>query len=70
MTAFQLINTTKIYNYFDSVCVDAGKGDKARLIRDLLQGYDRDAKPVKNASDPVTVKISVTYNQLQDLVSI
>ena len=70
MTAFQLINTTKMYNYFDSVCVDAGKGDQARLIRDLSQGYDRDAKPVKNASDAVTVKLTVTYNQLQDLVSI
>ncbi len=61
---------TKMYNYFESVCVDAGKGDQARLIRDLLQGCDRDAKPVKNASDPVTVKLTVTYNQLQDLVSI
>ncbi len=70
MAAFQLINSTKIYNYFDSVCVDAYRGEKARLIRDLLQGYDRDAKPVKNASDAVTVNLTMTYIQLQDLVSI
>ena len=50
--------------------MDAYRGEKARLIGDLLQGYDRDAKPVKNASDAVTVKLTMTYIQLQDLVSI
>ncbi|CAB3980590.1 neuronal acetylcholine receptor subunit alpha-10-like isoform X2 [Paramuricea clavata] len=52
---------------FSKVRVDAGKGHKARLIRDLLQDYDPDARPVKNASDPLIVKFTLTYNQLQDL---
>ena len=49
------------------VCVDAGRGEEARLLRDLLKDYDPDTKPVKNISNAVTVKFTMTYNQLQDL---
>ena len=49
--------------------MDAGRGEKARLLRDLLKDYDPDTKPVKNVSNAVNVKFTLAYNQLQDLVS-
>ncbi|CAB3980588.1 neuronal acetylcholine receptor subunit alpha-10-like [Paramuricea clavata] len=46
---------------------DGTKRDEARLIHDLLKNYDSDARPVKNASEVLTVKVKLAYNQLQDL---
>jgi hypothetical protein len=39
-----------------------------RLLNDLLKNYDSDARPVKNASEKVTVQFQLGYNQLQELV--
>ena len=49
------------------------KGHKARLLSDLLDGYDPDERPVKSDSfpaEPKVVSLLMTYNQLQNLVSI
>ena len=43
--------------------------DESRLINDLLKDYIPDARPVKNASQDVTVKVELTYFQLLDVVS-
>ena len=59
--------------YVDVVCIGASKGHKARLIHDLLEGYDPDARPIKNDSnpaEPVIVTFALSYNQLQNLVRI
>lgn len=39
-----------------------------RLINDLLKEYDPDARPVKNESDAVEVKLQLSYRQLQGMV--
>ena len=63
-----------IFLYVDVVCIGASKGHKARLIHDLIrEGYDPDARPVNNDSypeEPVIVRFTLSYNQLQELVSI
>lgn len=58
---------------FDVVGASAARGQKARLLSDLLEGYDPDVRPVKNdtyPAEPKVVNLSMTYNQLQNLVSI
>ena len=46
------------------------RGHRARLLSDLLEGYDPDARPAKNESYPTVVSVLMTYNELQHLVSI
>lgn len=53
-----------------SVYANVGKGHTARLISDLLKDYDRDARPVINVTDIITVTFMISYIQLQELVSI
>ncbi|XP_028411337.1 neuronal acetylcholine receptor subunit alpha-6-like isoform X2 [Dendronephthya gigantea] len=40
---------------------------EARLINDLLQYYDPDARPVKNTSHPIVITINLLYKQLKDV---
>ena len=49
---------------------NAAREHESRLIHDLLEYYDPDARPVRNSSQPVIVTINLLYNQLQDLVSL
>ena len=61
-----------VFLYLDVDCASAMRGHKARLIHDLLDGYDPDARPEKDdsyPSEPTVVRFSITYNQLQHLVS-
>ena len=61
-----------VFLYLDVDCASAMRGHKARLIHDLLDGYDPDARPEKDdsyRSEPTVVRFSITYNQLQHLVS-
>jgi hypothetical protein len=69
-TGPRILNIKTCSNFiFHSVYVEAGRGENARLLGDLLKDYDPDTKPLKNLSRALTVKITLTYNQLQDLVS-
>ena len=43
--------------------------NESRLINDLLKDYIPDARPVKNASQRVIVKVILSYHQLKDVVS-
>ncbi|XP_028411395.1 neuronal acetylcholine receptor subunit alpha-7-like [Dendronephthya gigantea] len=54
---------------FDETLVfaNAGKGHQTRLISNLLQDYDRDARPVINVSDLITLTFRLSYIQLQEL---
>ena len=49
--------------------MDTGtKGPEARLLEDLFEGYDTDARPVKNASHPVFIKASFGLSHMEGLV--
>ena len=44
------------------------KGPEARLLEDLFEGYDSDARPVKNASHPIFVSASFGLSHMEGLV--
>ena len=39
------------------------------LMEDLFQHYDRDARPIKNVSEPVRIGIDIYMNKILELVS-
>ena len=43
--------------------------DEVRLWRTLMADYEKDVRPVKNASKPVTVFVTFNLLQLEGLVS-
>ncbi len=43
--------------------------DEARLWRRLMDSYEKDVRPVKNSSKPVTVSVTFNLLQLEGLVS-
>lgn len=43
--------------------------DEQRLYKELLRNYDRNTRPVYNASHPVNVNISISLTQIFDVVS-
>ena len=62
MTSYE--NTTKSF-----LSAHAAMPDELRLLRDLLTNYDTAARPVKNQSDAVEVKMGIALNQIRELVS-
>ena len=44
--------------------------DEHRLLSRLFSVYDRNTRPVKNASHPVEVKLGITLTQIFDVVRI
>ena len=53
--------------YFaDKVCCNP---DAKRLYDEILSGYNKLVRPVKNVTDPVTVKVKLKLSQLIDVVS-
>ena len=44
--------------------------DAKRLYDDIMSGYNKLVRPVKNVTDPVTVKFKLKLSQLIDVVSI
>lgn len=38
------------------------------LLQQLMRGYERDVRPVRNASQPVVVKVGITLTQIFDMV--
>ncbi len=49
--------------------VEGRENDEKRLLRHLMRGYERDVRPVKNASTPVVIQLSITLTQIFDMVS-
>ena len=43
---------------------------ESRLLTYLMENYDREVRPVYNASDQVVVKVGITLTQIFDMVSI
>ncbi|XP_068215647.1 neuronal acetylcholine receptor subunit alpha-10-like [Palaemon carinicauda] len=41
--------------------------DEKRLLDSLMRGYDRDVRPVRNASHPIVIKLSITLTQIFDM---
>ena len=46
-----------------------GNPDAKRLYDEILAGYNKLVRPVKNVTDPVTVKFKLKLSQLIDVVS-
>ena len=44
--------------------------DAKRLYDEILSGYNKLVRPVKNVTDPVTVKVKLKLSQLIDVVRI
>lgn len=49
--------------------VEGRENDEKRLLRHLMRGYERDVRPVRNASTPVVIQLSITLTQIFDMVS-
>ncbi|KZS09125.1 Acetylcholine receptor protein alpha [Daphnia magna] len=47
--------------------VEGRENDEKRLLRHLMRGYERDVRPVKNASTPVVIQLSITLTQIFDM---
>ena len=43
--------------------------EESRLLTFLMENYDREVRPVYNASHPVEVKVGITLTQIFDMVS-
>ena len=46
-----------------------GNPDAKRLYDEIFAGYNKLVRPVKNITDPVTVKFKLKFSQLIDVVS-
>ena len=49
--------------------INTGNPDAKRLYDDLLSNYNKLVRPVKNTTDPLTVRIKLKLSQLIDVVS-
>lgn len=49
---------------------DDQTNDEKMLLNYLMRNYDRSIRPVKNASNPVVIRLGITLTQIFDLVSI
>ncbi|OWA51451.1 Neuronal acetylcholine receptor subunit beta-3 [Hypsibius exemplaris] len=45
----------------------SGLTDEQRLLRHLLQGYEKNVRPVRNASTPIVVRLGIALTHLFDL---
>ena len=43
--------------------------EESRLLNYLMGKYDREVRPVYNASKPVVVRVGITLTQIFDMVS-
>ena len=48
----------------------ANPQQESRLLTHLMENYDREVRPVYNASKAVVVKVGITLTQIFDMVSI
>ena len=47
--------------------VEGRENDEKRLLRYLMRGYERDVRPVRNATTPVVIQLSITLTQIFDM---
>lgn len=47
--------------------VEGKENDEKRLLRYLMKGYERDVRPVRNASTPIVIQLSITLTQIFDM---
>jgi hypothetical protein len=66
----QVWRNRKVLQYFFIIAGTSALGDEFRLLRDLLYEYDPAARPVKNVTDVIEVRMGVALFQIRDLVSI
>ena len=52
------------------VCIAGKLNGEGRIIKDLLENYSIDARPVLNDSHTVNVKFDLELNQVIDIVRI
>eukprot|EP00111_Clytia_hemisphaerica_P009190 TCONS_00027017-protein len=57
-----------LINIFVTVSLAVPQNGESRVIRDILQNYSVDARPVSNDSDPVRLKIGLELNQVIDII--
>ena len=50
--------------------VEGRENDEKRLLRFLINGYERDVRPVKNATTPVVIQLGITLTQIFDMVTL
>lgn len=56
------------YGRMEPVVAEGGvENDEKRLLRHLMRGYERDVRPVKNASTPIVIQLSMTLTQIFDM---
>ena len=56
-------------NHNPDLVLSDGNPDAKRLYDEILAGYNKLVRPVKNVTDPVTVKFKLKLSQLIDVVS-
>ena len=49
--------------------IEGFSDDRHRLYNDVTTGYNKYIRPVKNMSQPLTVKIRMSYYMINELVS-
>ena len=45
-------------------------GPEARLMQDIFNGYDNDARPVKDTSGPIVINVVFGLGHIESLVSV
>jgi len=51
-----------------SVSESRGEQEEKVLLRLLMDGYERDVRPVRNASRPILIQVGITLTQIFDMV--
>ena len=49
---------------------EATTEDERRLLKDLFKNYDTDIRPVANIKETLPITVSLSFNQLMDLVGV
>ena len=60
---------TRLNLFLPCTDVSDGNPDAKRLYDDIMSGYNKLVRPVRNVTDPVTVKFKLKLSQLIDVVS-
>ena len=64
---FALVSDARYDSYKSGL---ENRQQESRLLTYLMENYDREVRPVYNASDQVVVKVGITLTQIFDMVSI
>ena len=64
---FALVSDARYDSYKSGL---ENRQQESRLLTYLMENYDREVRPVYNASDQVVVKVGITLTQIFDMVRI